>query len=147
KYSYTYKTKPFKSDGTGEGWTRGKVLGGSTTVNGMMYTRGFQADYDRLVELGNPGWGWDHILPAYKKREDHQLGASDTRGAGGPYGVSIPDARDEVTEALFAAARNYGWKVAVRQYGGTNHGVGVARRRHDSRGGVRPAEKEVAGDS
>src|SRR5690606_35080106 len=80
-------------------------------VNGMMYTRGFQADYDRLVERGNPGWGWDQILPAYKKMEDHQLGASATRGAGGPYGVSISDARDEVTDALFAAARNYGWKV------------------------------------
>jgi choline dehydrogenase-like flavoprotein len=147
RYTYTYPTKPFKSDGSGEGWTRGKVLGGSTTVNGMMYTRGFQADYDRLVELGNPGWGWDQILPVYRKMEDHQLGASDTRGTGGPYGVSIPDARDEVTDALFAAGRNYGWKVVadaneedVERIGFTPSSIRNGRRTSAASAFLRPAK-------
>lgn len=148
KYTYTYPTKPFKSDGTGESWTRGKVLGGSTTVNGMMYTRGFQTDYDRLVELGNPGWGWDQVLPAYRALEDHELGASDVRGAGGPYGVSIPDARDEITDALFAAARNYGWKVVadanaedVERIGFTPSSIRRGRRTSAASAFLRPARR------
>lgn len=146
KYTTTYMTKPFKSDGTGEGWTRGRVLGGSTTVNGMMYTRGFQADYDRLVELGNPGWGWDHILAAYREMEDHELGASPMRGAGGRYGVSIPDANDEVTEALFASASNYGWKVIddanaedVERIGFTPSSIRHGKRSSASTAFLRPA--------
>lgn len=108
KFTYHYKTQPFKSDGGAEDWTRGKVLGGSTTINGMMYSRGFAADYDAIVERGNPGWGWDGMLPVFKKMEDHQLGASSTRGSGGMFGVSIP-ASDEVGTAIIKSAEKYGW--------------------------------------
>jgi len=112
RYTYHYPTKPFKSDGTGESWTRGKVIGGSTTVNGMMYTRGFKDDYDELVKLGNPGWGWDNILPIYLQMEDHQLGASPIRGAGGPYGVSLPEV-DEAAKLVLESARSIGMKVVA----------------------------------
>ncbi|MBM0239525.1 GMC family oxidoreductase N-terminal domain-containing protein, partial [Micromonospora sp. ATA32] len=85
RYSYHYRTQPIGPSGQIETWTRGKVTGGSTTINGMMYTRGAPADYDAIVERGNPGWGWDDMLPAFKAMEDHQLGPSPMRGAGGPY--------------------------------------------------------------
>lgn len=111
RYLYRYPTRPFKIDGSGETWTRGKVSGGSTTVNGMMYTRGFAADYDGLVTRGNPGWGWDRILPIFKKMEDHQLGASPIRGSGGPYGVSTSKSDDRVSLAILESAKRLGWKV------------------------------------
>jgi choline dehydrogenase-like flavoprotein len=75
----------------------------------MMWTRGAQADFDGLVELGNPGWGWDQILPIYKAMEDHNLGLSNMRGAGGPLGVSVVENDDEVVSAILGAAQNYGW--------------------------------------
>jgi choline dehydrogenase len=106
---YTYRYQAHLSDGAGptEVWTRGKVVGGSTTINGMMYTRGFAEDFDNLVALGNPGWGWDEILPVYRAMEDHQLGASETRGAGGPYRVSVPEG-DELTSMIVTAAERFG---------------------------------------
>jgi choline dehydrogenase-like flavoprotein len=111
RYLYRYPTKPFKADGTGETWTRGKVSGGSTTVNGMMYTRGFAEDYDTLVARGNPGWGWDTILPIFRAMEDHQLGPSAMRGVGGPYGVSTPKSEEPVTLAILESASKLGWEV------------------------------------
>lgn len=111
RYLYRYPTQPFKVDGTGETWTRGKVSGGSTTVNGMMYTRGFAADYDDLVERGNPGWGWDRILPIFRAMEDHALGPSPMRGSGGLYGVSTPKSDEPVSLAILESARKVGWKV------------------------------------
>lgn len=57
-------------------WMRGKLLGGSSSVNGMVYHRGQPQDYDRLVELGLPGWGWSDILPCFVKLEDHELPAT-----------------------------------------------------------------------
>jgi choline dehydrogenase-like flavoprotein len=104
KYAWKYQTEPFGPFGQVEPWTRGKVLGGSSSINGMVYNRGAQPDYDRLVELGNPGWGWDTILPIYKKMEDHALGASDMRGAGGPLGVSIPPLSQPIADALCQSA-------------------------------------------
>ncbi|UNX54619.1 GMC family oxidoreductase N-terminal domain-containing protein [Georgenia sp. TF02-10] len=109
RYTYHYPTRPIGPRGQVETWTRGKVLGGSTAVNGMMWTRGAQADFDGLAARGNPGWDWQHFLAAYRTIEDHNLGASPLRGAGGPLGVSVTENDDEVVGAILAAAQSYGW--------------------------------------
>lgn len=96
----TYLAEPFET-GYRERWQRGSVLGGSTAVNGMMYLRGQQADYDALVAAGNPGWGWDAVLPAFRAMEDHSLGESAVRGRGGPLGVTVPAGTDDETVRLF----------------------------------------------
>lgn len=92
-------------------WVRGSVLGGSTAVNGMMWVRGHAADFDGIEALGNPGWGWDRVLGIYKELEDNALGASDTRGAGGPYGVGAEAVDDELSQLLLASANSYGWNT------------------------------------
>src|SRR5919204_1039936 len=79
-----------------EAWARGKTLGGSSAINGMVYNRGARADYDELERLGNPGWGWDTILPIFRQMEDHALGASPVRGRGGPLHVSRVERPDEL---------------------------------------------------
>jgi choline dehydrogenase len=83
RYAYHYPTRPIGPGGQVEAWLRGRVLGGSTAVNGMMWTRGAAADWDGLAALGNPAFGWERVLAAYRAMEDHNLGASDMRGAGG----------------------------------------------------------------
>jgi choline dehydrogenase-like flavoprotein len=109
RYVYRYPTKPFSPHGAAEVWTRGKVSGGSSTVNGMMYVRGSERDYDGLVERGNPGWGWKDILPIFKQMERHVLGASSVRGGYGPYGVSFAET-DEVSELILQAGEASGLK-------------------------------------
>jgi choline dehydrogenase len=109
RYLYRYQTQPVRPDGRGEVWLRGRVLGGSAAVNGMMWMRGAQADWDGLAARGNQGWSWADVLPAYKAMENHSLGASELRGAGGPLGVTVTDTGDEVTAAILASAVSYGW--------------------------------------
>lgn len=110
RYLYRYQTRPVAPGQDPEVWLRGRVLGGSAAVNGMMWMRGAPADWDGLAARGNPGWSWADVLPAYRAIEDHSLGASDTRGAGGPLGVSVTDTGDPVTAAILAAAVAHGWK-------------------------------------
>lgn len=113
RYTYKYPTRPVGlggQPGRPEFWTRGKVLGGSTAVNGMMWLRGAQADFDALEARGNPGWGWERVLSVYRAMEDHNLGASPMRGEGGPYGVSIVENDDDVIEPIFDAATQLGWE-------------------------------------
>jgi choline dehydrogenase len=69
-------------------WPRGKVLGGSSSINAMVYVRGQPADFDDWRAAGNPGWSWSELLPYFKKLEDHPCGASEFHGAGGPVHVS-----------------------------------------------------------
>ena len=69
-------------------WPRGKVLGGSSSINAMVYIRGQRRDFDDWEANGNPGWGWKGVLPYFKKLEDHAWGESDFHGAGGPQAVS-----------------------------------------------------------
>ena len=110
RYLYRYLTSPVTPAGGPEVWLRGRVLGGSAAVNGMMWTRGAPADWDGLAARGNPGWSWADALPAYRAIEDHSLGGSETRGAGGPLGVSVTDPKDKVTAAILRAAVSYGWR-------------------------------------
>jgi choline dehydrogenase-like flavoprotein len=103
KYAWHYPTTPFGAKGTVETWTRGKTLGGSSSINGLVYNRGARADWDEFEGLGNKGWGWDTIVASYKEIEDNQLGASPTRGTGGPLTISKADKTDPLCEALIAA--------------------------------------------
>ncbi len=110
RYLYRYVTSPVTPAAGPEVWLRGRVLGGSAAVNGMVWMRGAPADWDGLAARGNPGWSWADVLPAYRAIEDHSLGASETRGAGGPLGISVVDTGDEVTSAILASAVKYGWR-------------------------------------
>jgi choline dehydrogenase len=93
-------------------WTRGKTLGGSTALNGMVYIRGQPADYDDMAALTSPDWGWSHIGPAFEAIEDHQLGAGDQRGVGGPLPVTLPRG-DPLMDAFVQAGEAGGLPVAA----------------------------------
>lgn len=110
RYVWDYDTEPFGPDGQVEHWVRGKLLGGSSSINGLVYNRGCQADYDGLVVAGNPGWEWTEMLRIFRTIEDHNLGESDTRGAGGPLAVTINQTGEEVSEALMDSASALGIK-------------------------------------
>lgn len=110
KFAWMYESDPIGPLGRIQKWSRGKVLGGSSSINGMMYNRGLAADWNTFGELGLPGWSWDEILAAYRTIEDHQLGESPMRGVGGPLGISVTPAEDEVSEALLDAADTVGIK-------------------------------------
>ena len=110
RYLYRYQTLPVTPDGADEVWLRGRVLGGSAAVNGMMWMRGAQADWDGLAARGNQGWSWADVLPAYRAMENHSLGPSPLRGAGGPLGITVAEAGDEVTGAILASAGRHGWE-------------------------------------
>jgi choline dehydrogenase len=147
RYVYRYPTKPFSPQGAAEVWTRGKVSGGSSTVNGMMYVRGSERDYDGLVERGNPGWGWKEILPIFKQMERHVLGASRVRGGYGPYGVSFAET-DEVSELIIQAGAASGLKRVddvnaedVERIGMTPASVWNGRRTSSATAFLRPALK------
>jgi choline dehydrogenase len=110
-YAWHFPTRPFGPSGQVEAWTRGKTLGGSSAINGLVYNRGQRADWDGLERLGNKGWGWDTILPIYKQMENNQLGPSETRGTGGPLTISRGDP-EPVCEAVIAAGRAVGMAPA-----------------------------------
>src|ERR1700710_245882 len=83
---------------------RGKVLGGTSSINGMIYMRGNAADYDQWRQLGNQGWDYDSVLPFFKKAENQQRGPNEFHGVGGPLTVSDQPRRYELADAVVAAA-------------------------------------------
>jgi choline dehydrogenase len=87
---------------------RGKVLGGSSSINGLLYVRGQHEDYDRWRQHGNSGWGYDDVLPYFKKAENQQRGADDFHGIGGPQPVSDLSHADPLSAAFIAAAAETG---------------------------------------
>ena len=109
RFAWFFPTEPIGRSKHVEVWVRGKTLGGSSAVNGMVYNRGVQADWDGLAAAsGNAAWGWDEIVPHYKAMEDNQFGTSPTRGVGGPLGLSSGTIRSELTDDMIAAGAGIG---------------------------------------
>lgn len=129
-------------------YPRGKVLGGCSSVNGMIYMRGQAADYDGWRDLGNPGWGWSDVLPYFKKSEDYHGPASDMHSTGGPWKVSRQRLRWDILEAVQEGAREFGIEPRGDFNDGDNEGSGFfdvnqykGVRWNAARGFLRPALK------
>ncbi len=103
---------------------RGKVLGGSSSINGLLYVRGQHEDYDRWRQHGNTGWGFDDVLPYFKKAEDQQRGADEFHGAGGPLPVSDMLHADPLSGAFIKAAVEAGIPDNPDFNGATQEGAG-----------------------
>jgi choline dehydrogenase-like flavoprotein len=97
-----------EGEAASELWVRGLGLGGSSSINGMIYIRGQPEDYAEWVARGATGWGWDTMKAAFRAIEDHELGDDGVRGARGPVRVSVNRFRYPVAEALTAAGRQMG---------------------------------------
>jgi choline dehydrogenase-like flavoprotein len=122
-----YPTEP--EAGTGghaRVWLRGKTLGGSSSVNGMVYCRGQPRDYDDWEAGGAAGWGWDSFLKSFVAIEDHELGADPWRGVGGPLHISMQRYRTPVTEAILAGCAALGTPVKADINRPDHEGVGYS---------------------
>ncbi len=89
-------------------WPRGKTLGGSSSINGLLYVRGQKEDYDLWAQSGNKGWGYDDVLPLFKRSETHEDGQNDIHGGSGGLAVSRIRAKSDIAEAFIGAAEEMG---------------------------------------
>ncbi|MCG8503639.1 MAG: choline dehydrogenase [Sphingomonadales bacterium] len=109
RYNWQFPTEPDPAtDGRVHHWPRGKVLGGSSSINAMIYMRGNPGDYDGWAQMGLTGWGWADVLPYFKRSEDFSAGADDFHGAGGPLRIEPPAYVHPISQALIAAAGEFG---------------------------------------
>ncbi|MDB5569723.1 MAG: choline dehydrogenase [Hyphomicrobiales bacterium] len=99
-------------------YPRGKVIGGCSAINGMIYMRGQAQDYDTWRQMGLPGWGWDDMLPLFRKQQDHFGGASEMHGAGGEWRIEEPRIRWDILDAVRDAAE----QVGIPKTDDFNHG-------------------------
>ena len=106
-------------------WPRGKVIGGSNSFNAMIYIRGHRDNYDEWRDLGNPGWGYDDVLPFFKRSEDNERGASEFHASGGPMPIrDTVDPLPVVRAFVEAAAKHCNVPVTTDFNGATQEGVG-----------------------
>ena len=105
-------------------YPRGKVLGGCSSINGMIYMRGQAADYDHWRQLGNRGWGWEDVLPYFRKSEDYVHGADEMHGAGGEWRVEEMRLSWEILDAFREAAAEVGIPRTDDFNRGNNEGCG-----------------------
>jgi len=120
---WMFKTEPEPGlNGRALNYPRGKVIGGSSAINAMIYMRGQAADYDHWRQLGLTGWGWDDVLPAFKKQTDHFLGASEHHGTGGEWRIEAPRVQWELLDSFRKAAEEYGIKPIDDFNRGDNEG-------------------------
>ncbi|WP_299362307.1 GMC family oxidoreductase N-terminal domain-containing protein [uncultured Paracoccus sp.] len=129
-------------------YPRGRVLGGSSAINGMLYVRGQAADYDGWRQMGCTGWGWDDVEPLFKKSEDYFDGPSEHHGAGGPWRIERQRLRWDILDDWARAAEAVGIPCVDDFNTGNNEGVGYFKvsqkngfRVSAARAFLRPARK------
>ncbi|HLG49843.1 MAG TPA: GMC family oxidoreductase N-terminal domain-containing protein [Reyranella sp.] len=107
---------------------RGKMLGGSSSINGMVYIRGQAQDYDHWAQLGNRGWSWQDVLPVYKKMENYDGGSDELRGRGGPLRITdTPRHKVPLLEKMIEAANKIGLPFNPDLNGATQEGIGMSQ--------------------
>ncbi len=111
-------------NGRAVNWPRGKTLGGSSSINGLLYVRGQAQDYENWRQMGNVGWGWDDVLPLFKRSESWEDGESEMRGGDGPLSVSHSRKSWKIVDAWVKAAENAGYPFNPDYNGATQDGVG-----------------------
>jgi choline dehydrogenase len=120
---WMFKTEPEEGlNGRSLNYPRGKVIGGSSAINAMIYMRGQAADYDHWRQLGLTGWGWDDVLPFFKRHQDHVLGPSVAHAVGGEWRIEAPRVRWDVLDAFREAANEAGIKPIPDFNTGDNEG-------------------------
>jgi choline dehydrogenase-like flavoprotein len=125
KYDWSFFSDPEPGIGRRQRYLpRGRTLGGSSSVNAMVYIRGNRADYDEWAAMGFEGWGWDEVLPYFLRAEDNERGASELHGAGGPLRVSEGRSRYRTCEAFIEAAVEAGMPLNDDFNGASQDGVG-----------------------
>ncbi len=148
--NWMYKAEPDPGlAGNADHWPRGKVMGGSSSINAMVWIRGAKEDYDEWEALGNKGWGWADMLPIFKRLEDYEGGANQWRGAGGPVRISRIDSNiHPLTRNYIEAAAQAGLPLNDDFNGASQEGAGLyqintkgGRRMSASRAFLRPAMK------
>jgi choline dehydrogenase-like flavoprotein len=123
------------------GLPRGKVLGGSSSLNAMIYVRGAREDYDAWAYAGNAGWGWDDVLPVFRRIEAHDRGASELHGGDGPLTIWTEYEPDPIHASLIAAAQEIGIPANPDYNSGALDGV--APMQYSIRGGVRASTAQA----
>jgi choline dehydrogenase len=148
--NWNYRTEPDPGlAGNADHWPRGKLLGGSSSINAMVWIRGAREDFDDWRDAGNPGWGFDDLLPVFKAIEDNQAGANRWRGVGGPVHVTdMTPAVHPLTHRYLKAGQQAGLPLNPDFNGAQQEGVGIyqistkgGRRMSAARAFLRPAMK------
>ncbi|TPM13503.1 choline dehydrogenase [Mesorhizobium sp. B2-3-3] len=150
KVNWNYKPEPDPGlGGNVDHWPRGKLLGGSSSINAMVWIRGAREDFDDWRAAGNPGWGYDDLLPVFKAIEDNEAGADKWRGTGGPLHITdTTKAVHPLTKRYLAAGQQAGLPLNPDFNGAAQEGVGIyqistrnGRRMSAARAFLRPAMK------
>lgn len=149
KVNWLYKTEPEPELNNRQIiQPRGKVLGGSSSINGLLYIRGQSQDFDHWRQLGNTGWGFDDVLPYFRKSEDQQRGADDLHGVGGPLAVSDVSEPHPLCEAFIGAVEQAGFPRNDDFNGPDQEGAGYfqltarnGRRKSTAAGYLKPARR------
>ena len=128
KFDWMYETEPDPTLNNRTGtWPRGKVMGGSSSINGMLYVRGFPSDYDGWAQLGNQGWGWSDVLPFFKGHEDNVRGASQYHGVNGELTVSDLTEPHPIAQKFIDAAKSAGYEYNPDLNGAQTGGFGYVQ--------------------
>mgnify|MGYP000005056089 FL=1 len=123
--NWNYNTQPEPALNNRElYWPRGRVLGGSSSINAMCFSRGHRSDYDDWANAGNPGWSWKEVLPYFKRSQDQARGADELHGVGGPLRVEDLSFTNPLSEVFIQAAEQAGFARNNDFNGPTQRGVG-----------------------